>query len=102
MTGSPVTHQNVSQGYKKHLENYLEWLERLGYAAATIYRHSKYLGYFFNWLSANETQQLHQVKDHHIAQYQNYLETRTQQRKPAGLSAAIIYAYMHVLKSFDK
>lgn len=60
------------------------------------------LRYFFNWLTANEIHQLHQVKGYHITQYQQYLETRPQQRKPGGLSAAIIYAYMHVIKSFDK
>jgi len=90
------------RAFKIHLEKYLEWLERLGYAEATIYGHSKYLRYFFNWLSANEIHQLYQVKDHHITQYQSYLETRPHQRKPGGLSTAIIYAYMHVIKSFDK
>ena len=85
-----------------YMNNYLEWLERLGYAEATIYGHGKYLRYFFNWLSENEIHQLHEIKDYHIGQYQTYLETRPQQRKPGGLSAAVIYAYMHVIKSFDK
>ena len=104
MQGTPIKHRSFSVGssFKIHLENYQEWLHRLGYAEATIYGHGKYLRYFFNWLQQNEIHQLHQVKDYHITQYQNYLETRPNQRKPGALSSSMIYNYLHVLKIFDK
>jgi len=85
-----------------YLNNYLEWLQRLGYAEATIYGHGKYLYYFFNWLSTQGVSQLKAIESVHLSQYQSYLETRKHQRKLGGLSASIIYAYMSVIKSFDK
>lgn len=90
------------RAFKTHLQNYLEWLQRLGYAEATIYGHGKYLRYFFNWLTTQGVSQIKAIEAVHIQKYQSYLETRPHQRKPGGLSAAIIYAYLSVIKSFDK
>ena len=90
------------QNYQHELDCYKQWLQRLGYAEATIYGHGKYLHYFFNWLSGQGVSQVHTITTAHIKKYQRYLETRPHQRKPGGLSAGIIYAYMSVIKSFDK
>ena len=90
------------QNYTNELDCYKQWLQRLGYAEATIYGHGKYLYYFFNWLSTQGVSQLKAIESVHLSQYQSYLETRKHQRKPGGLSASIIYAYMNVIKSFDK
>jgi len=90
------------QHYQNELDCYKQWLQRLGYAEATIYGHGKYLHYFFNWLSSQGVSQVHTITTTHIKKYQRYLETRPHQRKPGGLSAGIIYAYMTVIKNFDK
>jgi len=90
------------QNYQDEVDCYKQWLQRLGYAEATIYGHGKYLHYFFNWLSGQGVSQVHTITTAHIKKYQRYLETRSHQRKPGGLSAGIIYAYMSVIKSFDK
>ncbi len=53
-------------------------------------------------IQAGRVSQLKDIESVHLSQYQSYLETRKHQRKPGGLSASIIYAYMNVIKSFDK
>lgn len=79
----------------EELENFENWLIRLGYAETTVKRNVHKIGYFFEFLNSKKVYQLSQITPQIIQEYQNHLDS-----KP--ISSKTIASYLSSLRLFDK
>ena len=89
---------NMNTGYKAIIEEYVTWLDTLGYSDA-ITRGSRLTArLFFEWLENRQIQSITQVTAKHITEYNNYLETRQNKLfKGRMLSAAYLNKTFYVI-----
>jgi integrase/recombinase XerD len=66
----------MNTSYKTIVENYVVWLETLGFSDAMIYDYKFRLCDFFEWLENKQIQNINLLNSKHITEYFNYLETR--------------------------
>ena len=62
--------------YKTIIDEYVTWLDTLGFSEAMIYDYKFRLHDFFEWLENRQIQSITRVTGTHVTEYQNYLETR--------------------------
>ena len=90
----------MSKRPKNHLlPDYLQWLERLGYATSTVNTYYRLTQQFMNWLSA-EGHSLHQLRSAHLLQYESWLHQKPNEVRGGGLSIAMIRSSLQVLHNF--
>lgn len=99
--------QYPTQMDKRHflfyLNNYTQWLTRLGYAEDTVSQNSRMLGDFFDWLESNQATQLEQIEQKHIEQFKTYLETRKNKNLGyTALSISYISSYINAIRLFNQ
>jgi len=66
----------MNTNYKAILEEYVNWLDTLGYCeSATIYC-KRSINWFFQWLENRQIHSINLLTNKHISEYHTYLETR--------------------------
>ena len=79
----------MNKGYRTVAAEYAVWLDTLGYSEGLRYGCNSALKLFLEWLEDNRLQSINQLRDKHINDYRQYLETRRHLRiKGRLLSAA--------------
>jgi len=77
----------MNKHYQTIKEQYIYWLDTLGYSKRSIYGFSTYIRDFFNWLTARNIHHIKHLQNSHTAQYYEYLQSReNKRRKQKGLS----------------
>jgi len=70
----------MNESYKAITDEFVVWLDTLGYSNS-LKRDCKYMiQYFFEWLENRQIQSIKQLTDRHIRDYQSHLETRRNRR----------------------
>ncbi len=76
-------------------QQYKTWLTTLGFSAHTIYGYPKMIHYFFEYLKSKGIYHISQLRQQHITDYFDYLQTRQNMRIKKMLSIA------HLNKLFE-
>jgi len=66
----------MNSSYKAISEEYVKWLETLGYGAEMVYGSKIRICQFLEWLENKEICYINQLTTKHITDYHKYLETR--------------------------
>lgn len=91
----------VSETYEILQTKFIEWLERLGYAPATIRSRGRQLGHFLVWLEGQQIEELQALAQSDIDAYGQYLHTKTG-RDGQVIGSRSIEAYLGVLRLLDE
>lgn len=75
----------MNTAYKTIIAEYVTWLGTLGFSDAMIYDYKFRLHDFFEWLANRQIQSIIQLTGKHVAEYQNYLETRPNKKHKGRL-----------------
>jgi len=74
---------NIS--YKAIIDEYVTWLDTLGFSDAMIYDYKFRLCDFFEWLETKQIQSVALLTNKHITEYHAYLETRPNKKDKGRL-----------------
>jgi integrase/recombinase XerD len=74
--------------YKTISSEYVIWLETLGFSDTVVYDYKFRLHDFFEWLESRQIQNITQLTDRHVTEYQNHLETRPNKQLKGRLLGA--------------
>ena len=89
----------MNENYTAIINEYLKWLDTLGYSKSTVFNCQSYMQFFFEWLENKQVQNITQLTDKHIRDYKNHLETRPNIRlKGRLLSTAYINRFFAVIE----
>jgi len=66
----------MNKNYTAILEEFVVWLDTLGYSNAMIYSLKQQISAFFEWLENNQVQNIKQLTNKQITEYRHFLETR--------------------------
>jgi integrase/recombinase XerD len=75
----------MNTSYKAIIDEYVTWLDTLGFSDAMIYDYKFRLYDFFEWLESKQIQSINLLTNKHITEYQNYLETRPNKKDKGRL-----------------
>ena len=78
----------MNTSYKAITDEYVAWLETLGFSNAMIYDYKFRLYDFFEWLENKQIQSITQLTNRHISEYHTYLETRPNKKIKGRLLSA--------------
>jgi integrase/recombinase XerD len=95
MQGRAILHDS----FLLHLTGYTQWLQRLGYAEATIYTYRQQLHKFLAWLQSNNYQ-LDKLNQSCLHEYAKWLNYRPNEKKSGALCISMIRGYLQVIHSF--
>jgi len=86
----------LNQNYRAIQEEYILWLSTLGFSDKLVYQYKFNVQEFFEWLQSKNINAVVSIKQQHINNYFEYLQTRSNKRKKSGaLSSG------HLNKNFD-
>ena len=91
----------MNQANQEETQNLLIWLERQGYAEATIKTTKIKLTQFLNWLERETLSNLNDLNMTHIENYNHYLQKR-KTKKGTLLHPTTIKNHQELLKQIDK
>jgi len=66
----------INTSYKAILEEYITWLDTLGYSENVTIYCRRYIRFFFEWLENRQINSIRQITNKTITEYHTYLETR--------------------------
>jgi len=66
----------MNSSYKSILEEYVKWLDTLGYSDSLIINNKNCINNFFEWLEEKRILHITELTDKHIANFYDFLETR--------------------------
>jgi len=66
----------MNANYTAISEEYVKWLETLGFSGSTVYNCKLYIKDFFEWLEERQIKNITQLTGRNIMEYHNHLETR--------------------------
>ena len=66
----------MNTNYNTILEEYVNWLETLGYAESLVYSYKIRVRDFFRWLEDNQIQNINQLTNQHLNDFHAHLEVR--------------------------
>jgi integrase/recombinase XerD len=78
----------MNTSYKAITDEYVTWLDTLGFSDGMIYDYKFRLYDFFQWLENKQVQSINQLTNKHIIEYHNYLETRPNKKDKGRLLSA--------------
>ena len=84
--------------YKTYQDEFIKWLQRLGYAMSTIKGYEKQLQSFFEWLTANHIWDLDELTQPKLEVYNKHLHKRKNKHKHGGLSSSYIQSHINVIR----
>lgn len=76
----------MNQEYNIIQQEYINWLNTLGFSNGVVVDYKDRVRDFFEWLDLQGINQLKKLNQKHIKQYFTYLETRPNKKTNAGLS----------------
>jgi integrase/recombinase XerD len=85
----------LTEHYKTIAKEFAVWLAAIGFSNSVTYNYKNAALDFFEWLQIKNVHQINLLAQTHIAQYFEFLQTRSNKRKAGALSAA------HLNKNFD-
>lgn len=85
----------ITEHYKAIAKEYAVWLAAIGFSNSVTYNYKNAALDFFEWLQSKNINAVNLVAQTHIAQYFEFLQTRSNKRRQGALSAA------HLNKNFD-
>jgi integrase/recombinase XerD len=75
----------MNTSYRAIIDEYVTWLETLGFSDAMIYDYKFRLCDFFEWLENRQIQSVALLTNKHITEYHAYLETRPNKKDKGRL-----------------
>ena len=88
--------------YQTYQDEFIKWLQRLGYSMSTIKGYEKQLQTFFQWLTANYIRELDELTPTNLEVYNKHLHTRNNKQKQGGLSSGYIQSHINVIRLLSK
>jgi integrase/recombinase XerD len=84
---------------QSYLTEFGQWLERLGYARATVYSYGKLMEVFFRWMEAQKLS-LETLDKNDLENYRHHLEHRAKRKRNGGLCVITIRGHLQVITTF--
>lgn len=78
----------MNQNYQSINNEFVTWLDTLGFADGTVYSCKNLAAIFFEWLESNHIYHITQLTGQNISSYFEYLQTRPNKTKAGGLSVS--------------
>jgi integrase/recombinase XerD len=99
-----VSGQNflIPTPYKTYQEEFIKWMQRIGYAMTTIEGYERQLQTFLEWLHTNHIKELSEVTQANLEAYNEYLHQRKNRQKEGGLSSCYIQSHINVIRLLSK
>jgi len=88
--------------YQSCRDEFIKWLQRLGYAMSTIEGYQRQLQTFFVWLNANHIQELDELTQTNLEAYNEHLHKRKNKQRQGGLSSCYIQSHINVIRLLSK
>lgn len=88
--------------YRELLQDFNQYLERVGYNKGSQTALPSCVREFFYWLEQKGINQLESITPQHIRKHYDYLTERPNQTRPGGLSPSQINHHIYALKTFIK
>ena len=89
----------MNTSFNEIQKEYTNWLDTLGFSTGLIYDYKFRVKDFFEWLYTQGISQITQLQQKHLEIYFDYLQTRPNKRKGAGLSVSHLN---HNFSAIDK
>lgn len=86
--------------YRELLQEFSQYLERMGYNKGSQTVLPSCVREFFHWLEKTGINQLENITPQHIRKHYDYLTERPNQTRPGGLSDSQINHHVYALKTF--
>jgi len=87
----------MNESFKKIQQEYIFWLDTLGFNAKTITNYGNRVNEFFNWLTALNIVHINQLQQNHITTFFEYQEQRTDSKFKGRLSASYLNDYFSAI-----
>ena len=78
-------------------QNFINWLETLGYVSSTVYRQPRYVLEFLLWLESKDVTRAKQINKQHFFDFLDFFKQRPNKRLNGGLSSAHINKQINAL-----
>jgi integrase/recombinase XerD len=82
-----------------YLNEFGQWLERLGYARATVYSYGKLMDVFFRWMGEQKLS-LETLDKTDLESYRHHLEHRAKRKRSGSLCIITIRGHLQVISTF--
>jgi integrase/recombinase XerD len=84
---------------EQYLNEFGQWLERLGYARATVYSYAKLMEVFSRWMNEQKLS-LENLEQNDLENYRHHLEHRTKRKRNGSLCIITIRSHLQVIGTF--
>jgi integrase/recombinase XerD len=84
---------------EQYVKEFGQWLERLGYARATVYSYAKLMEVFFRWMKEQKLP-LESLAQNDLENYRHHLEHRAKRKRNGSLSVVTIRGHLQVITTF--
>jgi integrase/recombinase XerD len=84
---------------EQYLNEFGHWLERLGYARATVYSYAKLMEVFSRWMNEQKLS-LKKLEQNDLENYRHHLEHRAKRKRNGSLCIATIRGHLQVITTF--
>lgn len=88
--------------YKTYQNEFIKWMQRLGYAMTTIEGYERQLQTFLEWLHINHIKELSEINQANLEAYNEFLHQRKNLQKEGGLSSCYIQSHINVIRLLSK
>lgn len=78
----------MNSNFTEIQKEYTDWLDTLGFSNSVVYDYKFRVKDFLEWLETQNINQINQLGQNHLKTYFDYLQTRPNKRKGAGLSVS--------------
>jgi integrase/recombinase XerD len=82
-----------------YLKEFGQWLERTGYARATVYSYGKLMEVFFDWMEGQRLS-LENLAQKDMESYRHHLESRAKKKRSGSLCIVTIRGHLQVITTF--
>lgn len=92
----------VMNPFTTYQSEFIQWLQRTGYAMTTIEGYERQLQTFLEWLNKNHVKELSEVNQSNLEAYNEFLHQRKNKQKKGGLSSCYIQSHINVIRLLSK
>jgi integrase/recombinase XerD len=85
------------QNYNAIQEQYIFWLDTLGFTEKTVSNYGNRVNEFFNWLTLQNITTVNQLQQNHVTAFFSYQENRTDSKLKGSLSASYLNDYFSAI-----
>ncbi|MFL0108170.1 tyrosine-type recombinase/integrase, partial [Tenacibaculum maritimum] len=83
----------MNQSFTQIHQNFIIWLDTLGYATSSIKKYQTKAKELFQWLISNNINHIQQLQAHHIQHFFNYQQVRSSKKQHKTLSQVYLNDY---------